>query len=92
MDKGFGIDYFGSKGCHVGGFYRASYLQASAWAKQSEMSLDKRLELAGVIIAGKLKNQLNLIKYFHKYHKGKYVALGQVYSEVSVMFKDLLVQ
>ncbi len=43
------------------------------------MSRIKRCELAKKIISGKLKNQLNLVKYFHKYHKKQNMNLNETF-------------
>lgn len=63
------IDFFSSSGQHYGSILNNSYLSYSLWQKQSELSIEKRVLLAQKIILGKIKNQCNLIKYFHKYHK-----------------------
>ena len=63
------IDFFSSSGHHYGSILNNLYLSYSLWQKQSELSIEKRAILAQKIILGKLKNQYNLIKYFHKYHK-----------------------
>lgn len=44
-------------------------MRANNWSSQSQLSDSKSLELGKRIMIGKVKNQLNLIKYFHKYHK-----------------------
>lgn len=46
------------------------------------MPLKKRSDLASKIIYGKLKNQLSLIKYYHKYHKNTCDSLNVVYEDV----------
>ena len=46
------------------------------------MPLKKRSDLASKIIYGKLKNQLNLIKYYHKYYKNTCDSLNVVYEDV----------
>ena len=63
------LDFFDYSGKHLGTFLSSSALQASLWQAQAQMSVEKRNILAASIIDGKLNNQLNLIKYFHKYHK-----------------------
>lgn len=63
------VDFFNYDGVHLGSFLSASSFQCRLWQHQSEAGKTKRNILAGKIIDGKLSNQLNLIKYFHKYHK-----------------------
>ena len=63
------------------------FLDGTLWNKQVELPLEQKIKLATQIIIGKLKNQLNLIKYYHKYHKdilgGK---LSEKYVEVEIYF------
>lgn len=63
------VDFFNYDGTHLGSFLSASSFQCRLWQQQSEAGNIKRNHLAGKLIEGKLSNQLNLIKYFHKYHK-----------------------
>lgn len=53
--------------------------------------MEQKIKLATQIIIGKLKNQLNLIKYYHKYHKdilgGK---LSEKYVEVVLKIDKLI--
>lgn len=46
------------------------------------MPMEQRIILSKKIIYGKLKNQLNLIKYFHKYHKKTSSSLCTKYNEI----------
>lgn len=85
------LDFFGWKGKHLGSFLSASAFQCSQWRIQASATQEARDKLAAAIIDGKLSNQLNLLKYFHKYHKsraGEYHArLDDMSAEVS-LFKD----
>lgn len=85
------LDFFGQKGKHLGTFLSASSFQCSLWRIQASASQVARDKLAAAIIDGKLSNQLNLLKYFHKYHKartGEYqVRLDEMLAEVA-LFKD----
>lgn len=63
------IDYFSTTGQHIASVLSNTYMQTSLWQKQTMMTAKERAVLAARIIYGKLKNQFNLIKYFHKYHK-----------------------
>jgi CRISPR-associated protein Cas1 len=48
------------------------------------------LSIARTIVYGKLKNQLNLMKYYHKYRKRVDEAFSQTFSEVAQKFTVLL--
>ncbi len=69
MQNNIGIDFFSPSGKHEASVLSNAIHQSLLWKKQSMMSIEKRKKLAINIISGKLRNQLNLIKYFHKYHK-----------------------
>lgn len=81
--NGISIDYFSQTGQHIGSFLTQGVLSSSLWEKQAMLPVKKRSELASKIIYGKLKNQLNLIKYYHKYHKHTSDVLKEVYENVS---------
>lgn len=82
MNNKIGIDFFSGNGHHIASIMNSSYLQTTLWHKQASMPESKRGKLASRIILGKLKNQLNLIKYFHKYHKRTTLALNETYNEI----------
>lgn len=65
------IDMFASNGEHIGFFLNSNSMQCSLWEKQARATLEMRNVLAGEIMEGKLTNQLNLVKYFNKYHKSR---------------------
>ena len=92
MEHGIGIDYFNEKGHHIGGFIEANSMQVSKWAIQATMDGAKRFELAKCIIDGKIRNQHNLIKYFHKYHKTVNNELNSHFDTTSKHIKKLLNQ
>ncbi len=71
MENKIPLDLFTRKGSHIGSFLSPSSLQCGLWQKQSSCTKENRNQLAGAIINGKLSNQLNLAKYFNKYHKGR---------------------
>lgn len=85
------LDFFGQKGKHLGSFLSATSFQCSLWRAQASSPQAARDKLAAAIIDGKLSNQLNLLKYFHKYHKaraGEYQArLDDMSAEVA-LFKE----
>lgn len=68
IDRNIPIDFFDAKFNFVASLLSPKYIQTTLWIPQASMSTEKRMNLARKIITGKLKNQLNLIKYFHKYH------------------------
>lgn len=90
MQNGIGIDYFSRTGKHLGSFISTRYMHVSLWEKQCALSVERKSILAVRIIRGKLKNQINLIKYFHKYHKGVSNALIDRYGEIMPVFKRIL--
>lgn len=65
------VDIFSSHGEHLGTFLNPSSLQCKLWEKQAIASKARRNLLAAEIIEGKITNQLNLAKYFNKYHKDR---------------------
>ena len=71
------IDFFDHKGVHLGSVLSAKLIQDSLWAKQNNADDTLRNEISLSIISGKIKNQHNLIKYFHKYHKKHYPCLQE---------------
>jgi len=50
------------------------------------------LHLAHTIVRGKLRNQLNLVKYYHKYRKRVDEAFAQAFTEVEQKFDLLLTE
>lgn len=87
-----GIDFFSSAGKHMGSFLTPAFLHTSLWMKQAALSLEAKSWLAVCLIIGKLKNQINLIKYFHKYHKEGSETLKQKYAEILPKQKDIITQ
>lgn len=85
------VDFFSNVGQHTASILSNAMMKVNLWEKQIGMSLEKKVRLASRIIYGKLKNQLNLIKYFHKYHKKTSIQLCSVYDEVVPKLKALLV-
>lgn len=83
MDNKIGIDFFSRKGQHYASVLNDRYIHTSLWQKQVEMSISDRNELAAKIICAKLKNQLNLIKYYNKYHKETSDSLKLKFDEAS---------
>ena len=75
-ENNISIDFF-NRGYHSGSIISNRHIQESLWQQQRECPVSRRMLLAAAIIKGKLKNQLNLIKYFNKYHKSKNPHLGK---------------
>ncbi len=69
MANNIPVDFFNNQGKHTGSFLSPQFMENTLWLPQSLCKTEQRLRMATSIIAGKLKNQLNLAKYFHKYHK-----------------------
>lgn len=90
MNNKIGVDFFSGNGYHIASLMNSSYLQTTLWDKQASMPMSKRGKLASKIILGKLKNQLNLIKYFHKYHKKNTTTLNETYNEVVPYITQLI--
>ena len=63
------VDIFSPHGEHLGTFLNASSMQCRLWELQASTDESKRNTLAAEIIEGKVSNQLNLVKYYNKYHK-----------------------
>lgn len=92
MQKHIGVDFFSTTGKHVGSFLAPAFIHTSLWMKQAALPLDAKSRLAVCLITGKLKNQMNLIKYFHKYHKEGSEALKQKYAEILPKQKGIITQ
>jgi len=80
------IDFFNSSGGHTGSILSNKYLESTLWNKQATCGMEKRNILAAAIILGKLRNQLALVKYFHKYHKRHYPYLDEKFKAFTEFF------
>jgi group II intron reverse transcriptase/maturase/CRISPR-associated endonuclease Cas1 len=63
------IDFFDGKGHCYASIIKPVSIEQKLWQQQAEMPNERKAELASRILLGKIKNQLYLLKYFHKYHK-----------------------
>lgn len=93
MRNGIPIDIFSSNGEHIGFFLNSNSMQCALWEKQANATIEARNLLAGEIIEGKLTNQLNLVKYFNKYHKSRgeeYLIRERELSDVICRFKTFI--
>lgn len=62
------IDFFNFKSQYIASLLSPKYIRTTLWMPQSCMQQCDRVAIAKKIVLGKLKNQINLVKYFHKYH------------------------
>lgn len=69
MENNIPIDFFDNSGRHYASILTPISVQKLIWQKQANLIASQKIYLATQIITGKLKNQSNLIKYYHKYHK-----------------------
>lgn len=90
MKNNISITYFSNIGQHNASILSNNYLQLSLWKKQAFLSLKQQSTLAVKIILGKLKNQINLIKYFHKYHKTTSEQLCEKYDEIVPKMSNII--
>jgi group II intron reverse transcriptase/maturase/CRISPR-associated endonuclease Cas1 len=79
------VDFFDGT-THIGSFVSSRLTENTLWVKQAQAETEKQHRLASLIIEGKVKNQFNLIKYFHKYHKTKFPLLEAKYDELEAVF------
>lgn len=87
LNNKIAIDFFGPKGEHVGTILSERFMENTLWRKQAELGDEVRVRLATDFIRAKLKNQLYLVKYFHKYHKTLHPTLQEKYMDLE-MFVD----
>lgn len=82
MEHKIPVDFFDNRGKHYATIAAPVMIDSSLWQRQSLLPLDNKIALASRIISGKLRNQRNLVKYYHKYHKDKSGLLETIYPEV----------
>ena len=66
------VDFFDQQGTHIGSLLSPKYMESTLWNAQSFLNMEQRHTLALAVIIGKVKNQLGLLKYYHKYHKNHF--------------------
>lgn len=81
------LDIFGPGGKHIGAFLSTSSFQCQRWQLQALCPQEQRNRLGASIIEGKLTNQLNLLKYFHKYHKARTAEYQPLLDEMEALVK-----
>ena len=69
MNHKIPIDFFDGKGKQYASVLTPQFIDDTLWSKQIQLPLQRKVKLASLIVTGKMKNQLNLIKYYYKYHK-----------------------
>lgn len=69
MSQGIPIDLFDRHCTHIASILSPKFMLTTLWKMQEAMDVNAKGEIAQKIISGKVKNQLNLCKYFNKYHK-----------------------
>lgn len=77
MSNKIPVDFFDKQGSHLGSLLAPKYMESTLWKSQSLMNSKQRNAYALAIIFGKVKNQLGLLKYFHKYHKKQFPHLNE---------------
>lgn len=82
MSNKLPIDLFDNHGTHIGSFISPRFMEQTLWLVQGMASVKTKNLLALNIITGKLKNQFNLVKYFHKYHKTVHSNLSEKYQSL----------
>lgn len=90
MERQIPVDFFDNRGKHCASILSPRFLHNSLWQKQAAMPPIKKATLAIKIIEAKIRNQLNLIKYYHKYHKDALEALKNIYKDTEPRMKDLI--
>lgn len=90
MANNIPVDIFDNHGKHLGSFLSTKFMELSYWQQQAKCSNEQRMYLAAAIVAGKLRNQLNLVKYFHKYHKNKDEALNEKMEALLTLEKEFV--
>ena len=88
MRENIPIDFFDKKGSHIASVLSPKFIESRHWEAQSQASIEKRNEIAMQIMHGKLRNQMNLVKYFHKYHKENYPLLDDYFRSIQRMVDE----
>ena len=75
------VDFFDATGKHCASVLAPVSIDKLLWHKQASLPEEKSNQLAARIVLSKIKNQQNLIKYYHKYHKETEL-LRNIYPEI----------
>jgi group II intron reverse transcriptase/maturase/CRISPR-associated endonuclease Cas1 len=66
------VSFFTRQGEHFATIYSPNTTDSNLWLKQIRaIESGKGAKISTLLIEAKIKNQINLLKYFHKYHKRK---------------------
>lgn len=84
------IDFFDAQGKHYASILSPLSFDHFLWRQQALLSTKNKIALAGRIITGKLKNQENLIKYYHKYHKDTTGIVAEKYPETILRIEECI--
>lgn len=82
------IDFFNSSGAHTGSILSTRYVENTLWSKQANCGIRQRNLLAKTIIKAKINNQVNLVKYFHKYHKNNHPQLIGYFEQLKEFYQQ----
>ena len=89
MQNQIPIDFFDRQNKHVGSIVSPHFLQTTLWDAQHKLSDERSFDIGRRIIIGKLSNQVNLIKYYSKYHKEESVVATEVVAKMKVLLQEL---
>lgn len=92
MEHKIPIDFFDGSGKHRASVLAPKYMEATLWGKQAAMADVMRFELGRRILVGKVRNQLNLVKYYDKYHSRDDHALAQTAANTIALLDQWLEQ
>jgi CRISPR-associated endonuclease Cas1 len=82
MSRKIPVDFYVKSGQLYASLLSPVFVGQSVWYQQAMMPVERKALLASSIIQGKLRNQLNLIKYYHKYHARESREIVTCYTEV----------
>lgn len=88
-ERNIPIDFFTPSGKHYASILSPVSVEHTLWEKQTDMDFKESAYLASCLVYGKLKNQLHLIKYYHKYHKGNESQLTRQYEQSTTRLEAL---
>jgi group II intron reverse transcriptase/maturase/CRISPR-associated endonuclease Cas1 len=87
------VSFFTRTGQHYATLHSPFGTDNSLWNKQMELTeLPKGREIAAKIVDAKIRNQSNLMKYFHKYHKHNDSAFANLFQQKVNKFPQFIEQ
>lgn len=85
-----GISLFSFRGDHYATIHSPDSTDSDLWEKQiAAIRSGKGKQIASIIVEAKIRNQANLLKYFHKYHKNADEEFANQYAEKIKRFAEL---